>query len=133
MKHSNKARALTIVAAFAFALAAGSTAKAANRGCSNATLQGTYSDSDIGTIIGAGLFVGVNLDTFDGKGNLSVSGMSSVNGSISALAASGAYTVNPDCTGTCTVSDSVGDTFQSFFVIDQGGNELQIVIQTQAP
>ncbi len=84
-------------------------------------MQGTYSDIDTGTIIGAGLFAGVNLDTFDGKGNLTVSGMSSVNGSVSAVAASGTYNVNPDCTGTYTVSDAYGDTFDAFFVIDQGG------------
>ena len=128
MEPINAAKALTIIAVFTLALIAGSEAKAASRGCSNATLHGTYSDSDTGTILGAGLFVGVNLDTFDGKGNLTVSGMSSVNGSVSALAANGTYTVNPDCTGTYTVSDAFGDTFDAFFVIDQGGNELQIVI-----
>ena len=126
MKLSNSARALSIAAAFAFALAVVPSAKAAE--CSNATLKGGYSDQDTGTIIGAGLFDGVNLDTFDGKGEMTVSGMSSVNGSISAFAAIGTYHVNPDCTGTYAVSDSVGDTFEAFFVIDQGGNELQIVI-----
>jgi hypothetical protein len=128
MKPSHAAKALTVIAVFTLALIAGPGAKAASRGCSNATLHGTYSDSDTGTIIGAGLFAGVNLDRFDGKGNLTASGMSSVNGSVSAVAASGTYTVNPDCTGTYTVSDAYGDTFDAFFVIDQGGNELQIVI-----
>ena len=128
MKPRNAAKALTIIAIFTLALIAGSEAKAASRECSNTTLHGTYSDSDTGTILGAGLFAGVNLDSFDGKGNLTVSGMSSVNGSISSLAANGTYTVNPDCTGTYTVSDASGDTFDAFFVIDQGGNELQIVI-----
>ena len=128
MKTSIIAKACTFAAVAVLALAAGPAAKASSRGCSNAILQGTYSDSDTGTIIGAGLFAGVNLDRFDGKGNLTVSGMSSVNGNVSAVAATGTYTVNPDCTGTYTVSDAYGDTFDAFFVIDQGGNELQIVI-----
>lgn len=128
MKPSHAAKALTVIAVFTLALIAGPGANAAIRRCSNATLRGTYSDSDTGTIIGAGPFAGVNLDTFDGKGNLAVSGMSSVNGSVSGVVASGTYTVNTDCTGTYTVSDAYGDTFDAFFVIDQGGNELQIVI-----
>lgn len=125
MKSSSTAKALTI-AAVGLALAAGPAAKAA--GCSNATLKGTYSDADTGTIVGVGPFAGVNLDTFDGKGKMTSSGMSSVDGSVSAGVASGTYTVNPDCTGIYTLTDPAGDTFDAFFVIDQGGNELQIVI-----
>ena len=64
MKFSNPVRALTIVAVFAFGLAAASAAKAE---CSNATLSGTYADQDTGTIVGAGPFAGVNVDTFDGR------------------------------------------------------------------
>src|SRR5215469_8579382 len=40
----------------------------------------------------------------------------------------GTYTVNPDCTGTYEVQVSSGGfTAHAFFVIDEGGNELQIV------
>jgi hypothetical protein len=129
MKHSaSKTRFFVLAAGVAFVLAIAPAAKAHAKPCTNATLQGTYSDSDTGTIIGAGPFAGVNLDRFDGKGNLTVSGISSVNGNVSAGAASGTYTVNSDCTGTYTVSDEYGHTFDAFFVIDQGGNELQIII-----
>jgi hypothetical protein len=39
----------------------------------------------------------------------------------------GTYQVNPDCTGTYTVSGG-GLTVDAFFVIDQAGNEIKIVI-----
>src|SRR5579871_4501576 len=125
MKSINTARILTIVAIFTVAIAGGRAAKAA--GCSNAMLQGTYSDKDTGTIVGLGPFAGVNVDTFDGKGHLTISGISSVNGSVSAGVETGKYHVNPDCTGTYTVSAG-GFTIDAYFVIDQAGNELQIII-----
>jgi hypothetical protein len=124
MKHSFAPNALAI-ALMALALAAAPAAKAA--GCSDATLKGTYSDQDTGTIVGVGPFAGVNLDTFDGNGKLTISGISSLNGSVSAGVETGTYHVNPDCTGTYTVTGG-GLTVDAFFVIDQGGNELQIVI-----
>ena len=127
MKLSNTAKPMTIVAVFALALTAGPAAKAANTGCSNATLRGTYSDQDTGTIVGVGPFAGVNLDSFDGKGNITISGMSSLDGSVSPGVETGTYHVNPDCTGTYTVTGG-GLTIDAFFVIDHGGNELQIVI-----
>jgi hypothetical protein len=116
---------MTVVAVFALALTAAPAAKAA--GCSNATLKGTYADQDTGTIVGVGPFAGVNVDSFDGKGNLTISGVSSLNGSVSPGVETGTYQVNPDCTGTYTVTGG-GLTIDAFFVIDQGGNELQIVI-----
>jgi hypothetical protein len=128
MKLSNTAKAMTIVAIFALALTATSAAKADDRGCSNATLRGTYSDQDTGTIVGVGPFAGVNVDSFDGHGKLTISGISSLNGSVSPGVSTGTYHVNPDCTGTYTVQDSFGDTFDAFFVIGADGNELRIVI-----
>jgi hypothetical protein len=127
MKLSNTAKTMTIVAVFALALTAAPAAKAANRGCSNATLKGTYSDQDTGTIVGLGPFAGVNVDSFDGKGNITISGISSVNGSVSPGVETGTYQVNPDCTGTYTVSGG-GLTIDAFFVIDDDGNEVKIVI-----
>jgi len=125
MKLSNAAKSMTIVAAFALALASTSAAKAA--GCSNATLKGTYSDQDTGTIVGVGPFAGVNVDSFNGHGKITISGWSSLNGSVSYGLETGTYQVNADCTGTYTVSGG-GITVDGFFVIGQDGNELQIVI-----
>ena len=128
MKYANTAGVLTIVAVFALALAAGPAARAADKECSNATLKGAYSDQDTGTIVGVGPFAGVNVDSFDGHGKMTISGISSLNGSVSPGVETGTYHVNPDCTGTYTVRDSSGDTFDAFFVISDGGNELRIVI-----
>jgi hypothetical protein len=125
MKLGNTAKTMIIVALFALALTP--AAKAADLGCSNATLRGTYSDQDTGTIVGVGSFAGVNVDRFDGRGGITISGMSSLNGSISQGLETGTYQVNADCTGTYTVTGG-GLTIDAFFVIDQGGNELQIVI-----
>ena len=124
MKLSNTAKNSIVTALFVLALTAAPAAKAA---CSNATLRGTYSDQDTGTIVGVGPFAGVDVDTFDGKGHLMISGISSVNGNVSAGTETGTYQVNPDCTGTYTVSGG-GLTVDAFFVISQNGEELQIVI-----
>lgn len=125
MKLSNSGKFFTIVTVFALALTAAPAAKAS--GCSLATLKGTYSDQDTGTIVGLGPFVGVNLDTFDGRGNITIKGWSSLNGSISYGLETGTYQVNADCTGTYTVTGG-GITIDGFFVIDRNGNELKIVI-----
>ena len=127
MKLNSAARMMMAVAVFTVALTAAPQARAANWGCSNGTLRGTYSDQDTGTIVGLGPFAGVNVDAFDGKGNLTISGWTSVNGSVSAAVTTGTYHVNPDCTGTYTVTGG-GLTVDAFFVIDQAGNEVQIVI-----
>ena len=73
-------------------------------------------------------FAGVNVDSFDGHGKMTISGISSLNGSVGPGVETGTYQVKPDCTGTYTVQDSFGDTFDAFFVISDEGNELRIVI-----
>jgi len=128
MKFTNPVRALTTLAVFALALASVPAASASEKGCSNATLKGNYADQDTGTIVGLGPFAGVNVDAFDGHGKMTISGVSSLNGSVGPGVETGTYHVNSDCTGTYTVSDTYGDTFDAFFVISDGGNELKIVI-----
>ena len=136
MRYSTIARTLTIVALAALALGVAPAANASNRGCSLATLKGTFADKDTGVITSppavAGPFAGVNLETFDGNGVLTGSGIGSLNGNIVPVTYTGTYTVNADCTGTYTVKVSpLGLTTHAFFVIDDGGNELQIVITDQ--
>jgi hypothetical protein len=131
MKRSTIAKNFTIAAVTALALGVVSPAKADNKGCSNAALKGTFADRDTGWIFpsptGSLPFAGVNVDTFDGNGNLTITGTASVNGNIMHGTSNGTYTVNPDCTGTYTV-ESPGLTVHAFFVIDDSGDELQIVI-----
>jgi hypothetical protein len=134
MKRSTIAKAFTFAAVTALALAVAPTAHAYNKGCSNATLKGTYADKDNGFIVNtpptpASLFAGVNRDTFDGKGRITATGFATVDGNGGAQTETGTYTVNPDCTGTYEVTISPGGfTAHAFFVIDEGGNELQIIV-----
>jgi hypothetical protein len=127
MKLIDTAKVITIAAVFALALIATPAAKAEGGGCSNATLRGNYSDQDTGTIVGVGPFAGVNVDSFDGKGTLTIAGFSSLDGSVSYGKLEGTYQVNSDCTGTYKVAGG-GLTVDAFFVIDEDGNELKIVI-----
>ena len=133
MKYS--AKAFTIAALTALALGVAPAAKAADKGCSNASLQGTFSDKDTGFIYPAANaapvpFVGVNVETFDGNGNIKGMGFASAGGTGGPQTFTGTYAVNPDCTGTYTVEISpLGLTTHAFFVIDDHLNELQIVIK----
>jgi hypothetical protein len=133
MKRSAIGKALTIAALTAVALGVVPAANASNKGCSLASLKGTFADKDTGFILSAPAvaspFAGVSLETFDGNGTLTGSGIGSLNGEIVPVTYVGTYTVNPDCTGTYTVEVSpLGLTTHAFFVIADGGNELQIVI-----
>lgn len=78
MKLNHTAKAMTIIAVFALALTATPAAKAADKGCTDATLKGAYSDQDTGTIVGVGPFAGVNVDSFDGKGKMTISCFSEI-------------------------------------------------------
>ena len=129
MKRITIAKSLAISAAITLTtLAVAPTATAGDKRCSNATLKGTFADRDIGAIAGVGPMAGANLETFDGNGKATGSGVSSVNGYVSANTFSGTYQVNADCTGTYSVHDPQGNTYSAFFVIGDNGNELQIVV-----
>jgi hypothetical protein len=134
MNRSTIAKAFTIAAVTALALGIAPTANAQDKGCSNATLKGTFAEKDTGFITNpppapASLFAGVNLDTFDGKGTITASGFATLDGNGAPQTETGTYTVNSDCTGTYAVQISPGDfTAHAFFVIDDGGNELQIIV-----
>jgi hypothetical protein len=132
MKHGTIARTLATGAFAGLILGLAPIASAAERACSNATLQGTFANRDTGFIAAppafAGPYAGVSLETFDGRGGFSGSGVVSLNGNIVPGTFTGTYTVNADCTGTYTVVNSLGLTIQAFFVIADGGNEVDEVI-----
>ena len=128
MKFSIAAKAVAIAGIAALALAIAPLAGAQIKPCSAATLKGTFSDRDTGYIPGLGPFAGVNLYTFDGHGKITGSGTTSLNGLVVSGTVSGTYKVNPDCTGSFEGQDSQGQTHGAYFVIDDGGNELQILV-----
>jgi hypothetical protein len=134
MKRNITAKTLTIAALAALAVGIAPSAQAADKGCSNASLYGTFADKDTGFIIPAPNaapvpFAGVNAITFDGNGNMTATGFGSVGGSTGSQTETGTYKVNSDCTGTYTVTVNPGAlTVHAFFVIDESLNELQIIV-----
>jgi|HubBroStandDraft_1064217.scaffolds.fasta_scaffold117180_2 hypothetical protein len=132
MKRSTVTKTFAMSAVItALALCISPTAKAQNKGCSNATLQGTFAYTSTGTITSppdlAGPVAEVGAQTFDGKGGTAATATLSSDGTILQLAITGTYTVNPDCTGTFTlqVVSPFQATIDVFFVIDNGGDEFQ--------
>src|SRR5277367_2029159 len=107
MKHNTVAKTLIITAVAALALSIAPMAKADDKGCSNASLQGTYGYSSFGTITAppeiAGPIAEVGTQNFDGRGNTTATATISSSGTIVPLTITGLYTVNPDCTGTFTL------------------------------
>ena len=129
MKRSTIGKTFAIAAV---ALGIAPPAKAADKGCSNATLRGTFVHTASGFEISppsmAGPIAGVGVDTFDGKGGVTTTARLSINGYIppTPLTATGTYTVNPDCTGTYKISSPDGTT-TLFLVIGDNGNEIQAI------
>jgi hypothetical protein len=124
MKRSTIAKTFAIAA---LALSLGPTAKADDKGCSNASLKGSFADTASGFSTSppamAGPLGGALAETFDGKGAMTATGVLSFNGNIAAVTAKATYSVNPDCTGTYTAQLSpVGTTAHYFFVIFDSGN-----------
>src|SRR5579864_85931 len=131
MKRTTIANIFAIAVGTALALGLAPTAKA-DQACSNATLNGTFAYTNTGFITAppalAGPFAGVGTQTFDGKGATTATAMVSQNGNIVPVTIKGAYTVNPDCTGTLTVQISpVGLTSHASFVIDDNGAGLRAI------
>ena len=132
MKHSTIAKTFAIAAVAALALGIAPAAKAADKGCSNASLNSTFAYTSTGFIAAppevAGPFVEAGTQTFDGKGATTATATLSQNGNILPVSITGTYTVNPDCTGTFTLQVSpIGVTVHVFFVIDNSGNEFQAI------
>ena len=122
MKRSTITKIFTMAAVAAIALGMATTANAADKGCSNATLKGTF--SHVGTGVNtappaaAGPFAIVGTQTFDGNGGFTGPAIASLNGNIIPATGTGKYTVNPDCTGTYTAQITpLGITVNVYFVL----------------
>ena len=113
-----------------------STARADDKGCSNASVQGTFAYTSSGSIASpaeiAGPFAEVGTQVFDGKGSTTGSATLSQNGNILQVTVTGTYTVNSDCTGTMTLQVApIGVTVHVYFVVADSWNEFQ-AIETDA-
>jgi hypothetical protein len=132
MKRTTIAETFTIAAITALVLGMAPTANAqANKGCSNASLRGTFAYTVTGALVAApaplGPYGEVGSQTFDGNGNTTAAGMSSTNGNIGPADSTGTYTVNADCTGTFILQIAPGISAHYFFVISDAGDVYQAV------
>lgn len=122
MKYSTTAKTFAFAAVTALALTIAPAATAANKGCSNASLTGTFAYTVTGAFTTApapvlGPYAEVGTQTFDGVGTTTTVGMSNTNGTVAPSASTGTYTVNPDCTGTFILPIAPGIAAHYFFVI----------------
>jgi hypothetical protein len=119
MNRSFTTKTFAIAAFGALALSVAPAAKADNKGCSNAILQGSFAFIGTGFIISppglppglAGPTASVLTLTFDGVGAVTSGfGSSSENGNIGSQTEAGTYNVNSDCTGTYMVTIGYSET-----------------------
>jgi hypothetical protein len=120
------------MAIVALALVIAPTAKADDKGCTNASLQGTFAYTSTGFIAAppeiAGPFAEAGTQYFDGRGSTTAAATLSQNGNILPVTITGTYIVNRDCTGTFTLQVlEIGVTVHVFFVIDDNRNEFQAI------
>jgi hypothetical protein len=117
-----------------FALAMSSTLMAHAGACSNSTIQGTYAFTIHGQVFlpdGSTLLIdGLAKTTFDGKGNLTQLDAVAANGNVAPGWASntGTYSVNPDCTGTFTVTNGSQPPVHLQMIVAQSGNTIHDMV-----
>lgn len=111
--------------------------------CVNESLMGEYGFSVTGTrpsapTPGAPIetVVGLAMTHFDGQGNLTQT--DNIHGSISGFTApdrqgTGTYTINPDCTGTMTLSSPGSPTLTLRIVLVDNGSEVRTAVVAPAP
>ena len=130
MKRSTIANTFAIAALTALALGTSPLAKADNKGCSVATLKGTFAYTASGFTVApapVGAYAEAGTQTFDGKGGVTLVGMASANGNIMQAPTTGTYTLNADCTGTFTFPLAPGISSHYFFALSDSGAGFQAV------
>ena len=115
-------------------MAASSTLTAHASACSNSTITGTYAFTIHGTVFlpdGSTLLIdGLAKTTFDGKGNLTQLDAVAVNGNVAPGWASntGTYSVNPDCTGTFTVTNGSQPPVHLQMIVARSGKTIHDMV-----
>lgn len=105
-----------------------------NTQCRLRTLKGTYVYANDGYIVTGSErvpFAQAGRDFIHGNGTLTGSATVSTNGEITRITYTGTYTLEPDCSGTVTLTDNLGGTAHfDIFVTNNG--ESTTFIQTDA-
>jgi hypothetical protein len=98
--------------------------------CSNSTIRGSYAYTIHGQVFlpnGPTLLInGLARTTFDGEGNLTELDAISANGNVAPgwVSNTGTYSVNPDCTGTITVTNGNQPLIHGQMIVAQSGNTI---------
>lgn len=152
MKRTIAPTTLVVIFATMFALGILPRAQAdEDKECSRATLKGSYGFTSTGTILPplfgqpsysfdgpAGPFAEVGKQTFDGNenGETEYTATISNNGETTpGLLFKGTYSVNKDCTGTMTLTQTMPfpSTVAFNFVIDDHGSEIRALLTGPIP
>jgi len=72
----------------------------------------------------------IGIGTFDGAGNMKVSGTDNTAGTVKTFKLSGTYSVNSDGTGSWVLKDSKGNEVDGVFVINAAGKAFQYLDTT---
>jgi len=110
-----------------------------HRGCSEATIAGSYGIQISGTRPAPGgaieSVVGVVVRNYDGAGQFTQ--VDNVKGSITGMVpdrqGSGTYTVNEDCSGVAQIQPGPGILIEERLVIVDDGNEIRTMTALPAP
>ena len=70
--------------------------------CSDASLKGTYTYTEVGKDVNGNAFAESGIETYDGKGVMENKSFNTGGGS---SLSTGSYSINADCTGTAVFSD----------------------------
>ena len=98
--------------------------------CSNSTIRGSYAHTIRGQVflpnVPTLLIDGLAKTTFDGEGNLTELDAVAANGNVAPgwVSNTGTYSVNPDCTGTITVTNGNQPQIHLQMVVAQSGNTI---------
>jgi hypothetical protein len=98
--------------------------------CTNANVVGSYGYTLSGWIFataGSYPFADAGSLTFDGKENISGTSTYSLDGTIQPRTLTGTYSVNTNCTGTATVTDSLGNITHLNLTVVANGQSMQFV------
>jgi hypothetical protein len=98
--------------------------------CTVASLHGSYGYYLSGPLIGLGPVAAVGILTLDGAGGLSARDTVSNNGVIDHRNGSGAYTMNPHCTGSVNLDgDFLGFSADFTVVPESRGSEFTLIVK----
>lgn len=96
--------------------------------CSNTNLIGGYGFTVTGTTTNLEQYSLVGRFVADGRGGVTGTSIQAVNGVISRPAFTGTYTVNPDCSGTATLTFDYGGAAPLEFIIVDDGKTVTIIV-----